>query len=206
MEAMYQTVILGLAILLISMLLLKRFLPTPIIKVLYGVIFLSIVFGIKLQGLTLVEYLYGYTSNLSIITAIVVLMGLISFVLDKQCSVWQKNLDVLMWVSAVSGLILYPLSLVTITSLYPYAWGYNVVILPALCLILGLVLLWKNIQYLSLFIIFLITAGLYLIKYPNGDNFWNYLIDPFVWIFSMGYLSKKIFVLYYPSKKLTSSE
>lgn len=180
MAALYQ---------IASMTLACLFLVSPIImrlkyRWIACVLFIVLICIIPFRHLTVVNYLSGYFSTLSVTSIVLMSIYLMRLFNIKESSVLKKNKNVLMIIMSITFIFLYPLSLFDITAFYPYGLGYNAVIIPAFYLLLSLIAVCYCLEYAYLFLFIAFICLLYFFRIPNGDNFWNYLIDPFVGIYA----------------------
>jgi hypothetical protein len=99
--------------------------------------------------------------------------------------IWKQNFAFLMIILAISTLVLYPLSLLNRTELYPYAWGYNAVVLPSVYLLIAVAAVWKDKAYTYASAMILMCVIFYAFKWPLSDNFWDYMLDPFIGLYAV---------------------
>jgi hypothetical protein len=112
-------------------------------------------------------------------------------VMIYPANIFNLNFKMLMILLALTTLFLYPISILNITVFEPYSLGYNAVFIPAFYLLLILILCWFNLRYWPLFLLVVFTVVLYLFKFPQGDNFWNYWIDPILGLYACGWVILK---------------
>jgi hypothetical protein len=153
---------------------------------------------------TLLNIFLTILSSLSVTSMVIVLIYFCYGAFSRLSSSQQRqNLSVrwdggggaiLMYLLALTAILLYPLSMLNITPFEPYAWGYNAVFIPSAYLVLGLILVWVNLRYWPLFVLLCFIVSLYLLRFPKGDNFWNYLIDPIVGLYASYFVIKQGFI------------
>jgi hypothetical protein len=91
---------------------------------------------------------------------------------------WQLTL-----LCAVAGLVLYPATL-GLSFLDPYRWGFAPRTMLAVVAVLALVL-WSARNYVGTLLLTAATAAFVLGVKASG-NYWDYLIDPFLWFACLG--------------------
>lgn len=136
-------------------------------------------------GLSLAGYLRGLTDELSI-TAMVWMLAGTALRLGwlkpaSSAGSWQ-----LCSVFAVLGVLLYPSSM-GVGMLDTYGWGYSPRMLIALMGVLTLALLLLG-NMLGVLILTSATLA-FTLDIKASDNYWDYLIDPFVVLYSIGVLA-----------------
>jgi hypothetical protein len=170
-------------------------------KAIFWVLVFLIVFFVKIDNLTLSNYVYGLSSTLSMTTVLLTGIYLIFIFFSKPYHAsegwhpgsvnWQINFNCLMIIIALSALVLYPWSLLNSTPFELYALGYNAIAVPTFYLLLSLGLVFYNIKYCPIFLLFALFVILYIFKIPNGDNFWNYFMDLFLVLYSLVFVGMK---------------
>lgn len=83
----------------------------------------------------------------------------------------------------VLGVVLYPAAL-GIGMIDTYRWGYNVRYLIIFIGLLTLLLVWLR-SSLGLAMFLLATTG-FVLGLKVSDNYWDYLLDPFIVLYSLG--------------------
>tara|TARA_R110000796_G_scaffold63377_14_gene146764 strand:+ start:10639 stop:11238 length:600 start_codon:yes stop_codon:yes gene_type:complete len=133
-------------------------------------------------GLTLAGLLRGLTDDLALTSLIwltsaaVVKLGYI-----PPMPVAQKWP---LWLCfAVLGLVLYPAAM-GIGMIDTYRWGYNARYLILAIGLLTLLLVWLR-SSLGVLMLLLATVG-FLLGVKPSDNYWDYLLDPFIVLYSLG--------------------
>ena len=135
-------------------------------------------------GLSLAGYLRGLTDELSITAMLWLLAGAalrLGWTRGRSASAtWQ------LWsMFAVLGVVLYPASM-GVGMLDTYSWGYSprslIVLIGALTLALLLLGNW-----LGVFMLTLATLA-FTLDIKASENYWDYLIDPFVALFAIAML------------------
>ncbi len=139
-------------------------------------------------GLSLAGYLRGVTDELSITAMVWLLAGTVvrlGWAPGGSCRhAWQ------LWsVFAVLGVVLYPASM-GVGMLDTYSWGYSPRWLIAAigALVLALLLLGN---LLGVLILTLATLA-FTLDIKASDNYWDYLLDPFVVLYAIGMLAASL--------------
>ena len=145
---------------------------------------LLLVSYIPIQGLPLAVYLRTFTHELPIVAllglgwAVLVRMGLVQRLPAAQR--WQ----ILILFGAL-GAFLFPATL-GLTAFDPYRLGYNprpmILVVGVLAL---LMLYWRN--WLAVAMLTLATLA-FSLELTSSDNYWDYLLDPFVAMYCWGAL------------------
>ena len=135
-------------------------------------------------GLPLAGYLRGLTDELSI-TAMLWLLAATALRLgwthgSSAAAAWQ------LWsIFAVLGVVLYPASM-GVGMLDTYSWGYSprslILLIGALTLALLLLGNWLGVLMLTL------ATLAFSLDIKASDNYWDYLIDPFVALYAIAML------------------
>lgn len=135
-------------------------------------------------GLSLAGYLRGLTDELSITAVIWMLAGT-----ALRLGWLQPGSGTYSWqlcsIFAVLGVLLYPASM-GVGMLDTYSWGYSPRMLIGLMGVLTLVLLLLG-NMLGVLMLTLATLA-FILDIKASDNYWDYLIDPFVVLYSIGVL------------------
>lgn len=135
-------------------------------------------------GLSLAGYLRGVTDELSITAMVWMLAGT-----GLRLGWLQPESNACSWqlysVFAVLGVLLYPASM-GVGMLDTYGWGYSPRLLIALIGVLTLALLLLG-NRLGVLMLTLATLA-FTLDIKASDNYWDYLIDPFVVLYSIGVL------------------
>lgn len=139
---------------------------------------------IAIAGLPLAGYLHSLTDDLSItsmvalLLAVLVRLGLIAPMASR--SRWQ-----MMFCFGLLALLLYPATL-GFTYFDPYRLGYSprslIIAIGALALLMGF---WRNTACMLM----LSAATLaFTLDIKTSNNYWDYLLDPFVAVYCWGAL------------------
>ncbi|MFV1993088.1 MAG: hypothetical protein ACC635_04220, partial [Acidiferrobacterales bacterium] len=137
---------------------------------------------IPVSGLPVFYYIRGFTGDLSIITAV-----LLSSVIGNQFFRFRifdkESAEYFYAVLFVVGTIFYITSL-GYGQFDPYGLAYGSLIIPVGLLAVMALLLWKN----KIWIIILLSIPLfaYYLGILESNNIWDYLIDPFLWLYATG--------------------
>lgn len=142
---------------------------------------------LPIGGTSVVGYTRGLIGDLSMTTQILLACSVIDHLLDRKV-LSDADRKVVLTVAAIAGLLFYPMTL-GLTRFDPYELGYN-----SLALILGLALLsvwgWCRRPGAAL----LIPVGLiaFQIGVLESTNIWDYLLDPFVTLYSWVWIGMEI--------------
>ena len=139
-----------------------------------------------IKGLPIGRWLFSFNANFSItLTALLF------------CRVFQNGLEITFFrqidfltgwiIAAIAGLILYPMAL-GMGPLDPYAegWGFSSLSVTVLAATIILVFLKNRFSVVLLIAVF--AWNLHLLE---SRNLWDYLVDPFLTIFSLMMLTRK---------------
>lgn len=133
------------------------------------------------SGLPLAGYLRGLTDDLAITTMIwLVLAALVKCGMQRAP---QKVVTIQLWLMfAALALVLYPAAM-GVGMLDPYRWGYSPRPLILGIGALTLFMLWLGNGMAALMLTGA-TAG-FMADLKPSDNYWDYLIDPFVVVYTL---------------------
>lgn len=133
-------------------------------------------------GLTLAGLLRGLTDDLALTSLVwMTSAAIVKLGYMPPMSVAQKWP---LWLCfGVLGLVLYPAAL-GIGMIDTYRWGYNARYLIIFIGLLTLLLVWLR-SSLGLAMFLLATIG-FLLGLKVSDNYWDYLLDPFIVLYSLG--------------------
>ncbi len=137
---------------------------------------------IPFSGLPVFYYIRGATGELSVIT-VIILSGVITGKFYNIEILNKNSTEYFYIVIFVIGLIFYITSL-GYGQFDPYGLAYGNLVLPSGLLIFTALLIWKKQYGLAM----LLTVP--VIAYETGvlesNNIWDYLIDPFLWLYATG--------------------
>lgn len=144
---------------------------------------------VAIDGLSLGDYMRSYTDDLAVTTLLILLWsGLSRLRGTHSLSRPHKNHMALCF--TVMAVFLYPATL-GMSTIDPYRLGYSpaplLVSMAAVCL-----WLWWLGNHVTLGVIALAT-GAFLLGVKHSDNYWDYLIDPLLGVYSLGYLIAQLF-------------
>ncbi|MFT6463489.1 hypothetical protein [Halopseudomonas sp.] len=133
-------------------------------------------------GLTLAGLLRGLTDDLALTSLVwMTSAAIVKLGYMPPLSVAQKWP---LWLCfGVLGLVLYPAAL-GIGMIDTYRWGYNPRYLIIFIGLLTLLLVWLR-SSLGLAMFLLATIG-FLLGLKVSDNYWDYMLDPFIVLYSLG--------------------
>jgi hypothetical protein len=141
---------------------------------------------VTIGGLSLGDYTRSYADELSMLSVLWLLYAGLSHIANKPVvpARHQTQLAILV---ALMGVILYPAAL-GLSFIDPYRWGYSPDALLLAAFSICLIWLWLR-NYFALAIMTAATL-LFMLDIKSSDNYWDYLVDPLVWIYCCGHLLK----------------
>lgn len=144
---------------------------------------------ISIDGLSLGDYMRSYTDDLAITTSLLLVWyGLSRLRGVHSLSINHKSQLALCF--AAMTLFLYPATL-GMSAVDPYRLGFSpaplLASMAAICL-----WLWWQANHVALALITLAT-GAFLLDVKDSDNYWDYLIDPLLGLYCLGYLAVRLF-------------
>jgi hypothetical protein len=141
---------------------------------------------VTVGGLALAEYTRSYADDLSMMSVLWLLYAGLSRVLNKPVVPLRPQTQFAA-VIVVAGLILYPAAL-GLSIVDPYRWGFapQGLLLAAFA---SCVLWWWLRNYFAMVVTTLVTV-LFMVDVKASNNYWDYLIDPLLWLYCGGYLMR----------------
>jgi hypothetical protein len=141
---------------------------------------------VTIDGLSLGDYTRSYTDDLAI-TSLLWFAWCVLARLRGVSGLPQRHHLQLTLCFALMFLFLYPATL-GVVQFDPYRLGFSPapLLIAAWCLCL---LLWWLRNYLASGLVGLATTA-YLFDVKDSDNYWDYLVDPLLGIYSLAYLVK----------------
>lgn len=167
---------------LIQILFLKKY------KTRYHILTLLIIlliFCIPIKHLIIAEYIYGVLAGLSISSICLLIYTNIKLVrFDKNNIKNQNNksINLYFYTLSILGLIIYPFHLLIITKTDPNSWGFSPIIFSLVISLIAIIYFIYQKKLAA--IILLITLICFNLNLLNSANLWNYLIDPFLFIYA----------------------
>jgi hypothetical protein len=141
---------------------------------------------VTINGLSLGDYTRSYTDDLAI-TSLLWFAWCVLARLRGGSNLPSRHQLQLTLCFALMFLFLYPATMGTV-QFDPYRLGFSpaplLIAMWCLC-----VLLWWLRNYLALGLVAVATAA-YVFDLKDSDNYWDYLIDPLLGIYSLAYLVK----------------
>lgn len=135
------------------------------------------------QGLPAAAYVRGALGDLSVTTMLLLAIGVVTAVSGWQVAGLRER-GALLAAVALMGLVLYPLAL-GLGDFDPYALGYGSAALLAL---LGVAVLaaWFA-HWHAIVVIVTLAIAAQLAGALDSQNLWDYLIDPLLWFYALGW-------------------
>lgn len=134
------------------------------------------------SGLTLAGLLRGLTDDLAI-TSLIWMASTALFKLGYLPPLLVTQKWPLWLCFGILGLVLYPAAL-GIGMIDTYRWGYNARYLIIVIGLLALLLVWLR-STLGVAMLVLATVA-FLLDLKASENYWDYLLDPFIVLYSLG--------------------
>ena len=161
-----------------------------------ALLIIFIIFLIPINHLMISEYIYGVLAGLSISTIVLLIYANLNLMgyLNNNNNNNNKSINFYFYTLLALGIIIYPFHLLIITKTDPNSWGFSPIIF-------SLILSFIAIIYYCLFkkhfagIILLIVLICFNLNLLNSVNLWNYLIDPFLFIYAIIFSITKIISL-----------
>lgn len=146
---------------------------------------LMVVAFIPVRGLPLAGYVRGLTGDFSITTWILLVAVCVSRVTDRELYS-ARSKTVLMFLVLVGGVLLYPMTL-GLTYLDPYTLGYDSRPFLVVLFVLALWAVQKELYLIALCLSGSVLA--HTMGILESRNLWDYLIDVWVVLYAVGFLS-----------------
>ena len=139
-----------------------------------------------MKGLPLGRWVFSFNANFSITLTTLLF-----------CRILQNGLEIKLfrpidfktaWIfSAIAGLILYPMAL-GMGTFDPYAAGWGFSSLSVTVLMITIILAFLKNRFAVVLLLAVLAWNLHLLE---SRNLWDYLIDPFLTIYSLVMLTRK---------------
>lgn len=162
----------------------QRLLPKYRLLLLAGLLGIS---ALPLDGLPLAGYLRGVIGDLSITTMVFLLATVLWKTFQWDRLRLGRRIQPAVFF-AVLGLVLYPAAL-GFTHMDPYRLGFEADLLLALCGVATLVFCLTGAWLAALALILATLA--YMIDFQISDNYWDYIIDPLLAVYSLGLVAQQ---------------
>jgi hypothetical protein len=144
---------------------------------------------LPLQGLPAAGYVRGLLGDLSIVT-LLLLGNALWFGLGNRPWFNDSSRSLSLAAIAVVGALFYPLAL-GLSGFDPYQLGYAGFFLPSMLLILSLTAWFTGRRAPAVLLLLPVVA--YNLQLLESDNLWDYLLDPWLVIYSWMWLLKGLF-------------
>ena len=135
-------------------------------------------------GMSLSGYLRGLTDDLACTT----MVGLMAGALMRLgfINAWSRPQITQLWICfAVGGALLFPAAM-GVGMIDTYGWGFNPrPLLIAVAVVALLMVFLRNAPGAFLLIA---ATGAFVLDVKPSDNYWDYLLDPFIFLYSIGAL------------------
>lgn len=137
------------------------------------------------EGLSLAGYLRGVTDDLactSMVWLIAAALMRLEFI-----SAWARPQPLQLWICfTVLGAVLFPAAM-GVGMIDTYGWGFT----PRLMLIgvAGLTLVMVLLRNAAGAFLLLAATAAFMLDVKPSDNYWDYLLDPFIFLYSLGALA-----------------
>jgi len=139
---------------------------------------------LPVKGLSLGDYTRSYTDDLAITTLTWLVWSVLARTTGRARTASRHHFQLAVFFGAMA-LVLYPATL-GMTSLDPYRLGFSP--LPLLAVMwLACLWLWWQKNHLAIILMCAATFA-WLLSVKVSDNYWDYLIDPVLGIYCLGYL------------------
>ena len=147
-----------------------------------SLLIILLIFCIPIKHLIIAEYIYGVLAGLSISSICLLVYTIIELLKFNKNNKNNKNINLYFYTLSILGLIIYPFHLLIITKTDPNSWGFSPIILSLVISLLSIIyFIYQNKLSAIILLITLISFNLNLL---NSANLWNYLIDPFLFIYA----------------------
>jgi hypothetical protein len=163
-------------------------LAKPRLAMLLGVIFVYAL--LPITGMSLAAYLRGGIGDVSI-TTLLLLCSVLAKPRLSCAAPNNKNRFALFGLIALAALALYPMAL-GIGAYDPYRLGYGNAPFVTTVLLIALAAWYWKIYWVALCIACSTLA--WVVGWYESNNFWDYLLDPFVASYALAVITKKVAV------------
>lgn len=137
------------------------------------------------QGMSLSGYLRGVTDDLactSIVWLIAAALMRLGFI-----AAWARQQRLQLWACfAVLGAVLFPAAM-GVGMIDTYGWGFTP--RPMLIAVAGLTLTMVLLRNAAGAFLLLAATAAFMLDVKPSDNYWDYLLDPFIFLYSVGALA-----------------
>ncbi len=162
------------------------------IRILIVILAAALIAVIPVKGMAVYTYMRGITGDLSIIT-LILLGAAVVFRLSGKQIIPERSRHLILAAITATGLVLYPMSLGA-TAFDLYSSGYEGWVLAVALLASGLAACWRR-QFIIVAVV-IATISAFNIEIMESRNLWDYLIDPFIWIYATAWWLWKIWRRY----------
>ena len=136
------------------------------------------------NGMSLAGYLRGVTDDLAYTSMVWLFAGALMRL--GYISVWPHSQLSQLWICfAVMGVILFPAAM-GIGMIDTYGWGFSP--RPMLVAVGGLTILMIMLRNAPGALFLLAATAAFVLDIKPSDNYWDYLLDPFIFLYSLGAL------------------
>jgi len=171
----------------------KNFVQSPWLKGLLLALFVGLLVPISASSIPLAAFFRGFVGDLSISLLALSFWSLCHRLLGVL-PISKRELTALMAVVAVAALLLYPTALGWGDwDAYRLGWGSWLFLLALLLLCGGSA--WIGLRVLPALVALALLA--WSIGLMASGNLWDYLLDPWLSAFALGYVINKVFIKYW---------
>ncbi|MEH6388209.1 MAG: hypothetical protein V7772_10070 [Pseudomonas profundi] len=138
-----------------------------------------------IQGMSLAGYLRGVTDDLACTSMVWLIAG--ALIRLDFISAWSRPRLMQLWICfAIAGALLFPAAM-GVGMIDTYGWGFTP--RPMLVGVAAVTLLMVFIRNAPGALLLLAASGAFVLDVKPSDNYWDYLLDPFIFLYSVGALA-----------------
>lgn len=137
------------------------------------------------QGMSLAGYLRGVTDDVATTSLVWLIAGALMRL--GVISTWARPQPLQLWICfAVLGAVLFPAAM-GVGMIDTYGWGFTP--RPMLIAVAGLTLVMVLLRNAAGAFLLLAATAAFMLDVKPSDNYWDYLLDPFIFLYSLGALT-----------------
>lgn len=161
----------------------------------------AIIVMIPINGLSVGRWIYSINANVSIVFTVILLHKILVNYLDFD--LLDKTAMKTAWIyGALMGIFLYPLAM-GMSLVDPYEWGFSFSGFFVIAMFFTLLLLIKGNAFGLALMAAVLGLNLGLLE---SINLWDYLIDPFYFLFSLGMITTMLTKRFFIKKDKTNEK